>query len=296
MTPTKTKASRKKLVRTVNLVFFCDDANGEWGVTHKDTCKDDSGFNAFWDGRGIFHDVFEHAHEETNQFFRGYRYALNVGGEVAAMGQLMYYVNRCGVGNRFENRYTFTPSDEGAIRTTFDLMQESISYNGGSFGSALESNVPEQKDTGDNVLEYMIGDHYERVKDCQVYDCNGKYPEETERCQDYKDSVTLEKLTNLYRYGYNMGKDCVKPYLRNGGLLRDFIDFWTDFCQTNKAEELGATYKGITFKIYQDKEGLLYWTAVFNPNHLSYDSTPRAHKFFGGQDGMSEVREMEMAY
>src|SRR4051812_49426606 len=65
--------AKKKLVRTVDLRFFQDDANGEWGVTHKETCPGNGNgeeFNAFWDGRGIFHDVFEHAHEFTDKHFR----------------------------------------------------------------------------------------------------------------------------------------------------------------------------------------------------------------------------------
>ena len=40
----------KRLVKTVELVFFQDDANGEYGLAHKETYDQNqgNGFNAFW--------------------------------------------------------------------------------------------------------------------------------------------------------------------------------------------------------------------------------------------------------
>src|SRR5690606_27490276 len=84
-TTNKSPENGRKLVREVRLQFFCDPAHGEWGLAHENTIEPQGdGFNAFWSGTtGIFHDVFEHAHEHTG-YFQG-PYAMNIGGEIAAM-------------------------------------------------------------------------------------------------------------------------------------------------------------------------------------------------------------------
>ena len=85
---------RKRLVRKVSFRMFEDDANGEWGLTHADTFNGSEPFNAFWGDMGLFHDVFEHAHEHS-RFYSG-EYAMNIGGELAAMGALWYYRDEMG--------------------------------------------------------------------------------------------------------------------------------------------------------------------------------------------------------
>ena len=121
----KLKPDRKKLVRKVDLLLFCDDNTGMWGMTHKETCKLD-GFNAFWGGRGIFHDVFEHAHELTDPNFRG-QYAFNIGGEIAAMGSLWYFHSECNFYNRLISQYVQHDSpDEGTMNATLSMMEDII--------------------------------------------------------------------------------------------------------------------------------------------------------------------------
>src|SRR6185436_1652887 len=90
----------KKLIKEVNLVFFKDDGTGEYGLTHKETYDDNygNGFNAFWNGIGIFHDVFEHSHEFTHKYFRG-DYVLNIGGEMTNIDTMRYYYDNNGVHN-----------------------------------------------------------------------------------------------------------------------------------------------------------------------------------------------------
>jgi hypothetical protein len=44
----------------VRLEFFQDHADGSYGLAHEKTISNDTSFNAFWHGIGIFHDVFEH--------------------------------------------------------------------------------------------------------------------------------------------------------------------------------------------------------------------------------------------
>lgn len=249
---------RKKLLRKVALRFFEDDANGEWGVAHKETMEghDTEGFNAFWDGRGLFHDVFEHAHEFTDRFFRGDA-ALNIGGEVAAMGSLWYFYSQCGYHARLS--HTFRSPDDIAIQSTLADMQESIEYGNTRYGNVLECDVPPQKETDDYTLEHIISEHFERIQAC-IADKNND--EGRNDGALYKQSVTLEKLANLYRYGYRMAEKLLpNSSYENGATMKEFSSFWDEFCKKNDAEQLANLYKGIDFSLYRDGEGRLHWTA-----------------------------------
>lgn len=281
-------SKRKKLVRTIDLHFFQDDANGEWGVTHKETCpgsphlNGDETFNAFWDGQGLFHDVFEHAHEITDEFFRG-NAALNVGGEVAAMGQMLYYIGQLHL-DRFPGQQLYRSPTDNAMQITLGMMKEAIANDSSNFGYALESNVPKQEETPDNELEWVIDEHFAQIQATEVYDSGGKYPDEETRCREYKESVTLEKLQNLYRYGWRMGEKLTGGLMRNHNVLQDFIGFWSQFCKANDAEEMARAYKAITFKVYKDSEGLLSWSAVFIPENLSFDERAKQVTIRGTPD------------
>ena len=52
----------------VTLDFFQDEL-GQYGIAHSNST--DQGFYAFWDGIGIFHDVFEHWFEGKHKYFNG---------------------------------------------------------------------------------------------------------------------------------------------------------------------------------------------------------------------------------
>jgi hypothetical protein len=281
---------RKKLLRTVKLRFFEDSANGEWGVTHEETqqCKHggDDGFNAFWDGRGLFHDVFEHAHEYTNEFFRG-TCAMNIGGEIAAMGSLWYFYSQLGMSRRLDNPffgYQTMPADENTLRSTLDMMQEAIQEGYCNYGSTLESCVPNLPECDDSTIEWLAEEHFNRI---QALEPKGHDSDDKERGTEYKNSVTLEKLQNLYRYGYKMAEDLFPGgKYRNGGILSDFMEFWTEFCKKNRAENIAQLYRSLTFKIYRDSDGLCHWTAIFQPD-IGAEGVERV-TLKGGPDGVPE--------
>ena len=94
----------------VRFRFFQDDVTGDWGVTHEDTFADNSPFNAMWSGTMFFHDVFEHWHEYQHKHFLG-KNAMNVGGEMAAMGAMYYYINELGIHNRLSSSRYNTDGD-----------------------------------------------------------------------------------------------------------------------------------------------------------------------------------------
>ncbi len=286
--------TRKTLVRTVDLRFFQDDANGEWGLTHKETCPGNGHgeeFNAFWDGRGIFHDVFEHAHEFTDKYFRSHPYVLTTAGETVAMGALLYYIGPGGVYRDQNNEDRYISADEQAVRATADMHCDTIKGDGGSFSAPLEVCLPEQPEANETI-DWAVDEHWTRVLKAKeelgsrVYNAPGKGqdPEEIARCQEFADSITLDKIRNLYRYGWHLAQQLAGGAYQNGNVLSSFITFWSQFCKLNSAEELAGYYSGIMFRLYKDKEGILSWVAQFVPK-------PELHGEGAKQFKVSNARE-----
>jgi len=250
----------KRLIKKVDLVFFCDDANGEWGLAHKETFDDNNAFNAFWGGIGMFHDVFEHNHEKTHKYFQG-DYAMNIGGEMTAMGAMWYYFDGLGVGNRLN--YGYRSPAENMKLTTLSDVHESISDGYTRYGYTLESNVPKQRPTDNGELEYQISDYWKQVKNISV---KTEYEQERESGIAYKKSVTFRKIADLHRYGYRMAERLVPDNNENRETLYNFLNFWNEFAKNNKAEFMAETFKGLEVKLYKDTNGLISWKATFIGN------------------------------
>lgn len=252
----------KTQIKKVELVFFKDDANGEWGLAHKETFDDNDAFNAFWNGIGMFHDVFEHSHEKTHKYFQG-DYAMNIGGEMAAMGAMHYYIDELGLGNRLLNpRFS---SGESMRETTCSDIQEAISEGYGRYGYTLECNVPKQKPTDNGELEYQIEQYWKKAKGFTYgKDTTDKYYDEHEKenSDNYKRSVTFRKIADLHRYGYRMAENLVKGETwENRHVLKSFIEFWDGFTKNNDAENMANHFRGIDIILYKDK-GVLSWKAI----------------------------------
>lgn len=256
----------KRLVKTVELSFFNDDATGEYGLTHKDTQDNNSGtgFNAFWNGMGIFHDVFEHSHEHQNKYFRG-DYAMNVGGEMTAMGAMWYYIDQLGMSNRLNSRSMWSPGDN-MKQTTLSEVQESITDGYTRYGRTLESNVPKQRPIENGELEYQISDYWTKVKKTQT---TTEYEQEREEGINYKKSVTFRKIADLHRYGFRMAERLVPNKWDNRIILSDFFEQWENFCKNNSAEDMQNNFRGVTFKIYKDENGVISWKAIFESSYPS---------------------------
>lgn len=259
----------KRLIKKVDLVFFCDDANGEWGLAHKETFEENNGngFNAFWNGIGIFHDVFEHSHEKTHKYFQG-DYSMNIGGEMTAMGALWYYFDELGINNRL--KYGYVSPSQSMRETTSMEVKEAIQDGYCQFGYTLESNVPYQRPTDNGELEYQISEYWKQVKNCH-YDKrniteNYKCENEIESSKAYKESVTFRKIADLHRYGYRMAEKLVPLNSENRETLYNFLDFWNEFCKNNKAEFMAGTFNGLEVKLYKDSEGVISWKATFIGN------------------------------
>lgn len=248
----------KHLIKKVDLRFFQDNTTGEYGLAHADTLDNNgSGFNAFWNGIGIFHDVFEHSHEHANKYFRG-DYAMNVGGEMAAMGGLWYYYNVLGVYNRMSQGMYYTPGDI-MKRTTMDMVSEAITDGNTQFGNVLESNVPKQSPVCDSELEYQIADFWKTIKNTNV---KTDYKDDRKRGRDYKKSVTFRKIADLHRYGFRMAEKFVPDNRANADTLCEFLEFFDAFCKNNSTENLQGLFRGMIVKVYKNENDEISWTAT----------------------------------
>lgn len=262
-----------RLIREVKLRFFQDGATGEWGLTHQDT-QDDSygnGFNAFWGGIGIFHDIFEHWHEHTHKYFRG-DYAMNIGGEMSAMGAMWYYFDTLGVRNRDFNPHSMLWMGDSMRKTTEDLIRENIEHDGSNYGSVLECGVPKQRPTENGELECQIDTMWENVKEMipgkSHLEYKSRHPESTSDDREieygiqYKNSVTKRKIADLHRWGYRQAERDIPDTIENRDTLSEFIRFWNEFCKAHRAEDIGMEATGIDFRIYKER-GQISWVAEF---------------------------------
>lgn len=248
----------KRLVNTVNLKFFADDAGMGWGMSHEETYDNNygNGFNSFWDGLGIFHDVFEHYFEYRHKYFQG-DHAANVGGEMAAMGHLWYYIFELGLSIRDANkgRYGFGDRDLGdsIMGVTRSYIQEAVQAGYCNYGYTLECAVPRQSPL-DNELDYRLRQYYEQVKSWEFAEQYHNCEQERESAQNYKKSVTFQKIANLHRWGYRQAEKLVPNNMANQSTLHSFIEFWNEFTARHSAKELATDFKGISFRIYKDDD------------------------------------------
>lgn len=262
------------MLHTVKLNFFNDDATGEWGLAHDNSIDVENPFNAFWNGIGIFHDVFEHWFEGNHKYFMDEN-AFNVGGEMTAMGSAMYYYFTLGIGRtRLLNQNSWYSFDQSIIQTTFSEIQESISEGYCRYGNTLNSGVPYQKDTEDYNFESMLGEYeyqLDELKNKPLNKDNFNDDIEFEFAKDYRKSVTKAKVRNLHRYGYKLASKLVPDNNENRHTLIEFIEFWTDFCAKNSAEELAVNFKGLEFTIDKDKDGIISWKGELISNDYFID-------------------------
>lgn len=249
----------------VELRFFQDDATGEFGLAHKDTLEgkvDTCGFNAFWDGRGIFHDVFEHWFEFQHKNFMG-EYAMNIGGEMAAMGAFAYYTMELGISNRMFPG-GFRSASEISRTSTESMIQEAIEDGRTDFGNKLLCSLPFQKAVPNYSFESELNEYEYNLKKMRAG--KGAYDEdEKQHCRDYKKSCTIAKIRRLHRWGYRIAQDLIPNERENAQKLIDFIDFWNEFCKKNKAEELSNHLRGITFEVTKDENDIISWKAIAIP-------------------------------
>lgn len=283
----------------VILNFFQDEANGEYGLTHPNTCDSDSGngFNAFWSGILIFHDVFEHYHE-FSQYFRG-EYALNIGGEMVASGATWYYYDIIGLhGVRELNNRSIYSFQENIRFSTESLIQDNIYCGNNNYGNELMSNVPYQKPIDNEELEYQIKELVKNVKDFKYQYARGEQyfeDSEYETAVQWKQSVTFRKIANLHRYGYRMAQKLIPDNQHNQNKLRQFIEQMNAFTKNVSAEELTQVFKSMVFTITRNKGLIDYGIELIslNPSEISNYTLGKNQTHFEIYEAYVEYAEEE---
>lgn len=228
------------MIYKVNLQLFQDDATGEYGLAPQNSI--DREFNSFWTHQGIFHDVFEHYFEDNHKYFKR-EYSFNIGGEVAAMGHYAYYMNRFNFSKRPLSPNSMYSMEENIIDSTFSEMQEGIEEGYARFGSELLCRVPRTK-VDNYTLDNIIYEHFAKIKNCRI--TNGEY---RDYAKNYKKSVTLTKLRNLYTWGYKRAEMIAPRNIHNYDVMRGFLDSWEEFCSYNKPEDLFQWLRGVEITI-----------------------------------------------
>lgn len=245
-------------IHRVKLNFLQDENTGEYGLTHADTCNNGygNGFNAFWSGVGIFHDVFEH-YQEYSKYFQGDN-SLNVGGEMFALGACWYYYDVIGLhGVRELSRNSIYSFSENVRMSTESLIQDAIYSGYCQYGDTLNCAVPKQSPVDNEELEYLIQQLATNVKGFKYGNSKSdKYysQDEAQYADSYKRSVTFSRIARLHRYGYKQARLLVPDNIDNQNTLRNFIEMFNDFCKNNNAEEMNNTFSGIEFEVRKVKQ------------------------------------------
>lgn len=257
--------SNKAPIREVKLRFFEDQANGQWGLAHVETYQASNGgdgFNAFWDGRGLFHDVFEHAHEFTDKHFMG-EAAMNIGGEMAAMGAMWYYFDEMGLYDRQTpnaRQFGYWTGDTLRRSTEGDIL-EAIGSGYCNFGNELISAVKRQKPTENSELECQIDIYWDNVRKYKRGGFAAHSQQEEEFANTYRKSITKSKIANLHRYGFRMAEALVPHNSENKHVLSEFISFFDAFCKDNSAEEIAKLCNYMVIKLFKDDDDRISWKA-----------------------------------
>jgi hypothetical protein len=250
----------------VKLTLFQDDATGEFGLAHHNATDrgDGTDFNAFWDGIGIFHDVFEHWFEGEHEYFMDEN-GFNIGGEMAAMGAMIYYYYELGVHNRPIGR-NIHGMEAAAKQTTLIECEESIRYGYTRYGHELNCGVPDQAPVYSGSIEYIAESMTEELLACPI---ETDYEQEKEDAIRFQNSITFQKIANLHRWGFCMAENLIPDNRHNQDTLMEFIDFWNEFCEKNNAEEIMNDFSGVEFTITKNEDGEIYWKAEFQSNYPS---------------------------
>jgi len=279
----------KQLLNTVSLKIFQDEG-GNFGASHKDTYQ--NGFDAFWSGRTIFHDVFEHWFENKHEYFIN-KCAMNRSGECAAMGAALYYYNELAVHSRALNSrsiYTFEKMTqlENELAIKDSLMRSS------DFGNKFESIIPNQ-DECNSALEYGVDDLWENVRNYQkTIEIDD---EDKESTTIYRNSLTKAKVRNAYRWGYNMAENLIPNEAGNNIVMEDFITFFDDFCKNNEAECMLEAFSGLVINIYSEKNKFNETSISWDAELISqYGENMTLTEEFNLDDYLSDQFDLEMAY
>jgi hypothetical protein len=246
-------------MRTTTLNFF-SDSSANYGVTHSNAIDINTPFDAFWSAGGIFHDIWEHYFEGYHPYFKNS--IFNIGGEIAAIAHWYYYARMMGFTPRVWEGEVLIASIENIIDVTNSKMKKYISYGCSYYGDTLLCDVPYQNEN--RYIDPIILRHWQSIKDVEVITKN---PQEIQRGNNYKKSISLSKLQCLYRWGYSQAEKLVPNNNHNLGALHEFYNAFRKITVKHNPEELSYDFKGIEVKIQGGNK--IEWDA----NFIKHDET-----------------------
>jgi hypothetical protein len=251
----------------VQLQFFEDETNGQYGLAHSNSLNE--GFNAFFSAIGLFHDIMEHYFEGIHPNFSG-KYAFNYGGEIAASGHSAWYIHGLGMWNRWSDLENINSIEDAFTRSVG--LEDEICYGYIKFGKELLCKPRNVYQVHPNYSQFV---HYHWN---YWQDLMDKHPE-PEGCEfeiadalTLRKSLSLNKLETLYGWGYHTAKKLIPLNDHNIAAIHQLYTDLKWFTKTNSAEDLAINFK--------------YFTAYIKPgNKFSYRFTV--------SDGINEFDAMD---
>lgn len=220
---------------TIDLRVHTDDRHGIKGVCPKNALNQ---FEPFWSADGIFHDVFEHVHEEEHPYFSG-RGAFTLWGEMAASGMAIAYRD-IGINNFKFRKYGM---DRDFTADTVYILQEAL------YESKQEPDI-------EPYLEYSIDKDrckvpYQRPLDYHsnynLYSWIGEYQywvEENKKNENaairrFMKTVSFPHIQRCYLWGYKRAQRIIGEDVKHSYLVLDqFLDTWHRICKGNEVSDL----------------------------------------------------------
>ena len=248
--------SKLKLLRKVEFDLEQDEVSGIWGLMPRD-CKAGE-FNAFTDGIGIFHDIFEHYFEEKYPRFSGAS-SYSTLGEVAALGHALAFKD-LGVNSRETKRSIYTLEDslmfdiEELCRQT---AEDSTVYKG--------TDVPFSYYSLSKVDHLFEGWYILEQLDVLKLRLKEMFPDKS--AKEFKDILNVSKAKQAFIWGY---VQVAKFYNADHSYdLSEFITEWMKFTESIKWEYIADFIESVYITVEFDKTRI-FWTATFNRHTESY--------------------------
>lgn len=204
-----------------------------------------SGFDYGWNSIIIFHDTMEHWFENTHKYFKG-KYAFNIAGEVAAMGSLFYLYKTFNLKNRI-SRF----DENNILLAGANHIIKSIAHQEFYFGTELLSCISYQAPRN-TFLEIDILTVYKHIKKLMI-------PTDIKQTDfmysiKLKKSITLEKLRNLYRWGYNSAEKRFPRTAYNKYKIHKYLEALEELIIKNNIKNLTEHCEGFTITLTTRKE------------------------------------------
>lgn len=229
-----------------------------------------AGFDPFYGGIQMFHDVFEHWFEGLDPHFRG-DYSFIVSGEIVAQAACAYYYYVMGVqsrGNDGTGRFMDALIDE-----TLEWVLEATNHSNTHYGDELLSCVP-RISISNSYLDNLIDTWWITYK-------AGLNKDSTPVARKYAASVTKDKIADLCRYGFYLASKLVPNNTDNYRALTGYLEYWERMSSFCPAESMLPYFTTLTVYVSKKKD-IISWTAKLGSYYPFPDCALSPNRLFTG--------------